>query len=91
MTEIIVERTGECLKCGVCCFENRCPHFNAAERSCDIYDTRDKFCETCKRDHAVCIAWPVYPVIFAKPFCGYRFKVRGTELEVIRMETVKRE
>jgi len=88
MSGLIVERQGECIKCGACCFEANCPHFDIPTRTCLIYETREQYCEQCKKDHSICVRWPVYPVKFSKPQCGYKFIIRGTQLEAIRMELV---
>ena len=69
-------REGYCRQCGGCCGE--CPHHYQAGGFywCDVYHTREEYCEECKQDHADCLAYPDNPWIHQvrRGACGYRFE-----------------
>ena len=80
-------RTGKCNRCGICCMDDKCPHFKWIDgvATCLIYDKRAEECEECKKrlgkegksfTHQVCIDFPNHPFlkVIHKKECSYTFK-----------------
>jgi hypothetical protein len=82
----LIFRDGECLACGWCCEYKKCSHQNDVGL-CGIYDKLEEYCKEHDENHRQCVAPPKYPLRKWNPACGYVFKIAGTNLEVIHMET----
>ena len=74
-----IVRVGKCLRCGYCCTGANCEHF--INGLCAIHDHKPEECRLA----------PVYPVRKGNPDCGYRFYVKGTDLEAIEILCSKRQ
>ena len=88
--QIIIERRGECNRCGYCC--QGCIHLvpkfdkpRPYHYKCEIYDKRNEFCEKCGRVHNCADDYPQYPIRYLCPECGYRFYDVQTGAEVIEI------
>ena len=77
------KRTGSCNRCGLCCVNEPCGHYEVIEGlpTCLIYHTRDQKCEACSTregkdvDHSMCIRFPEHPWlnVMRNNECSYRF------------------
>ena len=73
MENIVIVRTGGCKACGYCCTGAGCEHF--INGLCAIHDHKPDECQLA----------PEYPMRKANPDCGYRFLIKGTDLEAIEI------
>lgn len=90
--EIVIERVGECKRCGFCCgfvdgkiTEGSCKHLNT-DGSCSIYDKRAEFCNECGHIHDSCEIGPQAPLRKLHPECDYRFYDKKSGAEIINIE-----
>lgn len=89
---IVIERIGECKRCGFCCgfvdgkiTEGACRHL-LPNGSCAIWDKRDEYCPECGHDHKNCIENPKFPLNKLNPNCGYRFIHKESGALVLNIE-----
>ena len=85
-----IVKTGECKCCGYCC-PLTCPHFINENGLCADHETKNEYCSICDQTHEDCIDAPNYPMRKWNPECGYRFYVKGTDLEAISVEVTKKQ
>lgn len=71
-------RQGSCLRCGVCCVNDKCSHYKVINKlpTCTIYDKRGEPCKEHGGDtHEVCIKFPDHPwlKVIKDGTCSYTF------------------
>ena len=81
-------RTGSCKQCGFCCPDD-CPHLK--NNLCEIHGRQGEFCSECNDTHQICVDAPPFPMRKGNPDCGFRFLVKGTDLEAIEILCCKAE